>query len=87
MVFLKTGCIMLCGRMTFSVEGLRLFAVEKDYRLYGIGSLITFMQSQDSGIAVFSGQPAPWPSLPAQKVVFGQLSLQKILHEYRRKSR
>ena len=46
------GCIMLCQADDPSVGQLRLFAVEKDYRRYGIGSALiaAFMQkAKDSG--------------------------------------
>ena len=46
------GCIMLCQADDPSIGQLRLFAVEKDYRRYGIGSALiaAFMQkAKDSG--------------------------------------
>ena len=50
------GCIMLCQADDPSVGQLRLFAVEKDYRRYGIGSALiaAFMQkAKDSGSSTF----------------------------------
>ena len=46
------GCVMLCQTDDPSIGQLRLFAVEKDYRRYGIGSALiaAFMQkAKDSG--------------------------------------
>ena len=46
------GCIMLCQTDEPSVGQLRLFAVERDYRRYGIGSALiaAFMKkAKDSG--------------------------------------
>lgn len=49
------GCIMLCQTDEPSVGQLRLFAVERDYRRYGIGSALiaAFMKkAKDSGYQI-----------------------------------